>query len=239
MDAITKNFMKDIMPEDHVLTYYKKESFTRFLQGYDKQILFLNPDGNHGIEKILDIYESKEGVIYDSFFAKYSSDYAKDHLNVRLSGLRDTLNEKIICVKSIDEVYSTLDGNKEYAFVLTGVLGEEIGTDDQTSKSGNKFLEELDKRNQLTYVFTESAAISTHKTISKLPNIFAYTGYPGDNKMMYLFFHFLDGENSLEQISDLKRKKQSQDKAMARLDAVITHDFLPDASWDEVKALVG
>ena len=239
MDTVTKNFMIRNMSIDGSSTYYKKESFTRFLEGYDKQILFLNPDGNQGIEKILDIYKIKEETIYDHFFAKHSSDSAKEHLNLRLSDLKDTLNEKISYVNSIDEVYSALDGNNEYAFVLTGVLGEEIGTDDQTSKSGNKFLEELDKRNQLTYVFTESAAISTHKTISKLPNIFAYTGYPGDNKMMYLFFHFLDGENSLEQISNLKIKKKSQDKAMARLDAVITHDFLPDASWDEVKALVG
>ena len=239
MDAITKNFMKDIMPEDHVLTYYKKESFTRFLQGYDKQILFLNPDGAHGIERILDIYKIKEGAIYDNFFSNQKSDFAKEHLNLRLSDLKTKFNEKISYVNSIDEVYSALDGNNEYAFVLTGVLGEEIGTDDQTSKSGNKFLEELDKRNQLTYVFTESAAISTHKTISKLPNIFAYTAYPGDNVMMHLLYHFLDGKDSLEQISNLKRKKQSQDKAMARLDAVITHDFLPDASWDEVKGLVG
>ncbi|MEA3514118.1 MAG: hypothetical protein U9R34_01430 [Nanoarchaeota archaeon] len=239
MDKVTNNFMMEHLPPECKSTYYKKESFTRFLQGYDKQILFLNPDGAHGIEKILDIYNIKEGGIYDNFFAKQNSNLAKDHLNSRLSDLKNKLNEKISYVKSIDEVYSALDSNKEYAFVLTGVIGEEIGTDDHTSKSGNRFLAELDKRNQLTYVFTESAAFSTHKTISELPNIFAYTAYPGDNVMMYLLYHFLDGKDSLEQISNLKRKKQLQDKANARLDAVITHDFLPDASFDEVKGLFG
>lgn len=117
MDKVTNNFMMEHLPPECKSTYYKKESFTRFLQGYDKQILFLNPDGAHGIEKILDIYNIKEGGIYDNFFAKQNSNLAKDHLNSRLSDLKNKLNEKISYVKSIDEVYSALDSNKEYAFV--------------------------------------------------------------------------------------------------------------------------
>lgn len=225
-------------PYEPNMTYVNRGVQRRFLERHDMPILSVDPDGQQGIESVLRCYQRGCDALSMEFYSEHRAQEANKGTAALVTDLTERLRAKTVVVSSPDAALSAL-GRDAYAFVVTGLLGYEIGTDDRTSASGLAFVRELDNRGQLFYVVTAAWDINTHRTLKELPNLVAYTGVPGDGLMIGMLNGFLDGRNMLQQIERLAEQRAREKRADELLVAAIESDVIPNAtSWDEVVAVM-